>query len=293
MSCHSLESAPAEVHGADSPLAVLPGPRPGARREGATPLPQLDAALCEVFDAYEALGTTGPAEAWAAFTDGFQWTASLPAAEPAADDPHGAPTARPADGGHMVSGTWRPAAAAREGRWIALPVRAGDGTPVFAVRRSQGTHDVADGTFRVSGLFVPTGMTSSAEGTALGSRHTAYAWCAALGMAFGFGRLLLAQADGLPAHPEGTTSSHLTALLTREREAVRGHLRRLPVGPGGDELLAERVRAGADLVRDVYAAGAAGAAGPTASAPLLLAGAPLLQFARFATELLPPGAAGA
>ncbi|MFJ4985367.1 hypothetical protein ACIP9H_16360 [Streptomyces sp. NPDC088732] len=293
MSCHSLESAPAEVHGADSPLAVLPGPRPGDREEGATPLPRPDAALREVFDAYEALGSTGPAEAWAAFTEGFQWTAPLPAAEPAGDDPQGAPTARPADGGHVVTGTWRPVAAAREARWIALPVRAKGGTPVFAVRRSQGTHDVAGDAFRVRDLFVPTGMTSSAEGTALGNRHTAYAWSAALGMAFGFGRLLLTEPDGVPGRPEGTAASHFGALLTREREAVRSHLRRLPVAPGGDEPLAERVRAGADLVRDVYAAGAAGADGLTAPAPLLLAGAPLLQFARFATELLPPGAAGA
>ncbi|MFB7285888.1 hypothetical protein [Actinacidiphila glaucinigra] len=254
------------------------GPR---ERAASARLPGPGTPLDEVFTACEALGHARPGAAWSDFVSGCHWAAPLPEAEPADDDPRTVPWARPADGGHVLSGEWRLAPAARGARWVALPALVERDRPVFVVRRTQGAEGV-DG-YRLRELFVPDGLTSSAGGTPLRSADAPYAWAAATGTAFGSARRLLA---------EGTTT-HLAALLERERDAVHGRLRNAP--EGGDERLAERVDRAAHVVREVYSAcceeGPDGL--PLRPASLVTAGAPLLQFLRFATELLPFPRAGA
>lgn len=267
-------------------LADAPGGAAPSDSAGTAYLPRPGTALHEVLAAYEALGHAGPGTAWAAFTSGFHWAAPLPAAEPVDGDPSAAPRARASCGGHLLSGTWRLAPSAPSARWVALPAPAERGRPVFAVRRAQGAED-AEG-FRLRDLFVPSGLTSSAEGTPLRSADAPYAWVAAMGMAYGSSRLLLAEQTGRPGPPEATVP-HLAALLERERDAVHAGLRDARVPAVGDERLEERAERTAQLVREVYAACCA--EGPDALLPRqespLTAGAPLLQFLRFAAELLP------
>lgn len=264
---------------------VLAGAERGAGprdRAGKAHLPGPATALDEVFATYEARGHARPGTAWADFVRGFHWAVPLPQAEPAEGDPRTVPRARATEGGHVLSGAWRLAPSAREARWVALPALVERGRQVFVVRRGQGAEN--GGGYRLHELFVPAGLTSAATGTPLRSADAPYAWIAATGTAFGSARRLLA---------EGTTA-HLAALLERERGALHAHLRNAPLVAGGDGNLAERVDRAAHLVREVYAAcceeGPDGL--PHRPATLLTAGAPLLQFLRFATKLLPPSGAG-
>ncbi|MFF3257401.1 hypothetical protein ACFYWP_41990 [Actinacidiphila glaucinigra] len=137
--------------------------------------------------------------------------------------------------------------------------------------------------YRLRELFVPDGLTSSAGGTPLRSADAPFAWAAAAGTAFGSARRLLAEG----------TATHLAGLLERERDVLYGRLRKAP--EGGDEHLAERVDRAANVVREAYSAcceeGPDGL--PLRPASLVAAGAPLSQFLRFATELLPPPRAAA
>ncbi|MFE0632441.1 hypothetical protein ACFW3D_36500 [Streptomyces sp. NPDC058864] len=241
------------------------------------------AAPDEVFAAYEALGHARPGTAWRAFVGRFHWAASLPGAEPADHDPRTVPRALATDGGHVLSGRWHLAPSARDARWVALPAVVDRGRPVFVVRRAQGAED-ADG-YRLRDLFVPAGLTSPASGTPLRGSDAPYAWIAATGMALGSARRLLAEGP----------ATHLAALLERERDAARRQLRDTSATGGGSERLAERVERAAHVVREVYSAcceeGPDGL--PLRPRSLVTAGAPLLQFLRFATELLPPPGAGA
>ncbi|MGW2354890.1 hypothetical protein [Actinacidiphila glaucinigra] len=265
-------------------LALADAARGTAPRERAAParLPAPGTPLDEVFTACEARGHARPGAAWADFVGCYHWAAPLPGAEPADDDPRTVPWARPADGGHVLSGEWRFAQTARGARWVALPALVERGRMMFVVRRTQGAEGV-DG-YRLRELFVPDGLTSSAGGTPLRSADAPFAWAAAAGTAFGSARRLLAEGR----------ATHLAVLLERERDALYDRLRKA-VPEGGDEHLAERVDRAAHVVREAYSAccGEGPDGLPLRPASLVAAGAPLSQFLRFATELLPPPRAAA
>jgi hypothetical protein len=263
--------------------------------------------LARAFDLYEQRGHADPAGAWDAFNRAYNWAAPLPRATPAGGVGDDVPSARPADGGWLLSGLWRLPRAARRAHWLALPLagRACDapagGHALFVV--GSGTLDRsgrvagAPELIRLRELYVPAGLTASAAGTALREDEAEFLWVVVTAMAMGAARRLTEQAAGPRTAGATSLAADLGVLLRRERRAVRRDLiiaAALGTGPFLKvRSLVDRVERAYRLVRDVYAAAyesaipANCADGTHPLESLVNGSAPLLQHARFTTSLLP------
>ncbi|MER7539063.1 hypothetical protein ABTX77_30400 [Streptomyces sp. NPDC097704] len=282
------------------------------------------AGLTEVLSSYEAQGHADPAEAWRAFTRTWNWAAPLTAALPPAGLPR-IPVTRPSSGGFGLSGVWHLPSPGETGPWVALPTADGRQQPVrgtteagspdlFVVptkslpgARGRHDHDASpEPGFRLIDLYVPIGFATYTTGTPLRTGDAAFFWTAVVAMALGAARRMT---DVLSYRtPSGNalreTGAHtvlqaeLAALLHDERLSLVATLIGCPTARDGlppdvEERIAARVRQVANVVHHVLAAAyqhVLALGGNSDRHPLVAvieAGSPILQQARYATELLP------
>ncbi|WP_446040986.1 hypothetical protein [Streptomyces sp. SID1121] len=264
-----------------------------------------DAGLPRVFDVYERLGHADPTGAWDSFCRAHNWAAPFPRASPADGAGDHVPSARPTEGGRLLSGVWRLPPAYRQARWLALRTPpAGDGRPaecrplyvvgVGALERSGAVDDDAL-LIRLRDLFIPAGLTACAAGRELRAKEAEFLWVAVTAMAMGAARHLLETTARLTPGPvpPGAPTVDLGAALDRRRETVRRDLTLAAASDAGAAAprIAEGVEESHHLVRDVYAAAyqyalpRARSVHPLES--IMTGSVPVLQHARFTTSLLP------
>ncbi|MFF5499812.1 hypothetical protein [Streptomyces aquilus] len=256
-----------------------------------------------MFAAFEAAGHTDPAGTWQALTAAWNWAAPLPAAVCHPDFP-GA-TARRAPGGFTLSGLWKLPPREETGPWSTLPVPvAGAGEPDLfvvaskALPKASGTGTVA----RLDDLYVPAGFATHTAGAPLRDGDAAFLWTAVTALALGTARritdvLAALHADGAASTPY---AAEVAAVLHDERLSLAATLHDVPSARQGlpaatERRLAAHVPRAGQVVQHAVAAAYehaltadwSGACHPLVS--LIEAGSPILQQARYTTELLPPG----
>ncbi|MET7694945.1 hypothetical protein ABZT06_44785 [Streptomyces sp. NPDC005483] len=262
-----------------------------------------DTRLAEVYATFETAGHADPAGTWQALTGAWNWAASLPAAVCDLDFP-GA-TARPPPGGFTLSGLWTLPAHEQIGPWLTLPVPVtGAGEPDLFVVASKALPKASGATalVRLDDLYVPAGFATHAAGAPLRAGDATFLWTAVAALALGTGRRIT---DVLAApHAGGAASTRaaaeLAAVLHDERLSLAAALHDAPSARHGLSAAAERrlavrlPRAGqavqhvvAAAYQHVLTADLGGACHPVVS--LIEAASPILQQARYTTELLPPG----
>ncbi|MCW8384622.1 hypothetical protein [Streptomyces justiciae] len=255
--------------------------------------------------ACESAGHADPAGAWQALTRTWNWAASLPAAVCDADFP-GA-TARPTPGGFSLSGLWSLPAPEETGPWLTLPLPATQtGEPdLFVVAAKALPRESGPGrVVRLDDLYVPGGFATHAAGAPLREKDAAFLWTAVTAVALGTARrvtdvLAAPYAGGVASTPHAAAAAELAAVLHDERQSLAAALHEAPSARQGLsaarlERLATLVPRAGRAVQHVVAAAHeyalttdwSGAQHPLVS--LIEAGSPILQQARYTTELLPP-----
>ncbi|MET9149120.1 MULTISPECIES: hypothetical protein [unclassified Streptomyces] len=247
-------------------------------------------------------------------------------ADPSGADPSGAdasgggPLVRGVAGGFSVSGRWRPPAGAARGRWLALrltahPRGSGEGfgvsdPDVFVVASKalpepprDGDAEEAGAVFRLADVYVPGGFATSSAGTPLGAGDAVFVWAAVSGMAFGAARRLTDTLGGLEAPgafvPPAAAAAELAAALHDERLSLAARLHGVSRAAPRERtaataVLAEQVRRAARLVHQVVSAAyeyGLSTRGSAADDPLISLvddSTPILQYMRYAVDLLPP-----
>ncbi|SNX88280.1 hypothetical protein SAMN06272735_8719 [Streptomyces sp. TLI_55] len=258
-----------------------------------------------MFAAFETAGHADPAGTWQALTTAWNWAAPLPAAMCHPDFP-GA-TARPAPGGFTLSGLWSLPPREEAGPWSTLPVPvAGAGEPdLFVVAskvlpRTSGTGTVV----RLDDLYVPAGFATHTAGAPLRDGDAAFLWTAVAALALGTARrvtdvLAALHAGGAASTPYAAVAAEVAAVLYDERLSLAAALHDVPSARQGlpaatERRLAAHVPRAGQVVQHAVAvayehaltADWSGACHPLVS--LIEAGSPILQQARYATEVLPP-----
>ncbi|MGW2458127.1 hypothetical protein ACWC2M_03685 [Streptomyces sp. NPDC001761] len=167
--------------------------------------------------------------------------------------------------------------------------------------------------FRLEGVHVPTGFATHAAATPLRAADAPFLWTAVAAQALGAARRVTdalaapapasasAPASGAARGPvrSATVAAELAAVLHDERLSLAAALHgapsaRLGLAPSAGERLAARVRRAGNAVHQVvasaleHALASYGYAGEHPLVHLLEASAPILQQARYATQLLPP-----
>ncbi|MGP4046967.1 hypothetical protein [Streptomyces sp. 2A115] len=273
-----------------------------------------DNGLAGVFAFFESQGHSDPAGAWQALTSTWNWAAPLVTAVPRAGFP--GPVARPAPGGFRLSGLWRPPSDHGTGPWLALPlapVRSG-GPDLFVVASKVVPAAVEDGgtrsVFRLEDVYVPAGFVTHSAGVPLRAGDAAFLWTAVAALALGAARrmtdVLAAPATDGPARAQrqGPVSStavaaELAAVLHDERLSLAASLHGAPSARQGlpasdEERLAAHVGRAGSAVHHVVAAAyeqtsaSGGSTGRHLLVNLIEDCSPILQQARYATELLLP-----
>ncbi|PSM42911.1 hypothetical protein C6Y14_12020 [Streptomyces dioscori] len=286
-----------------------------------------DSGLAQVLSFFEPEASSFSPAAWQAFTATWNWAAPLATAFPLTD-PSGGPAARPVPGGFTLSGRWQLPPRAGTARWLALPLTGGvpqpthttthNGPDLFvlpskvltgAVDGSSGDDDMSRPVFRSDGLYVPTGFATYAGGTPLRAEDAAFVWTAAAALALGTARRItyvLAVSAPSGTSPENggsvpvtVAAAELASVLHDERLSLAAVLQGAPSARQGlslsaAEKLAAHVRQTVDLVHHVIAvayeralmSGRDDRQHPLAK--LIESGTPILQQARYVTELLPP-----
>ncbi|MFF0478466.1 hypothetical protein [Streptomyces sp. NPDC004284] len=285
------------------------------------------AGLAGVLSSYEAQGHADPAEAWRAFTRTWNWAAPLTTAVPPAGLPR-IPVTQPSSGGFALSGVWHlPSREEGEtGPWVALPNVGGRRQPVRGLTEAGGPdlfvvpakslpgargghdHDASPGPgFRLIDLYVPTGFATYTTGTPLRTGDASFLGTAVAAMALGAARRMT---DVLSFRPPGGNAlreagartalqTELAAVLHDERLSLTATLIGCPAArddlpPDVEERLAVRARQAANVVHHVLAEAyqhVLALGGNSDRHPLVAvieASTPILQQARYATELLPP-----
>ncbi|WLW58143.1 hypothetical protein [Streptomyces sp. YU58] len=281
-----------------------------------------DTGLAQVLAFFESEGYSGPARAaWQAVTRTWNWAAPLTTAVPRTDVPGS--VARPASGGFALSGRWRVPSYDRCDRcdgtapWLALPlVPAKYGDPdLFVVpskvlpapvrARTDDDGGTTGPVFRLEDVYVPAGFVTHSTGRPLRAGDAPFFWTAVTGLALGAARrmtdLLAAPADtGSGRGPvPSPVSAELAAVLHDERLSLAAVLHGAPSARQGlpaavEARLAAHVGRAGTAVHHVVAAAyehtltADWGGGPHPLVSLIEAGSPILQQARYATELLPP-----
>ncbi|MEU6290926.1 hypothetical protein [Streptomyces sp. NPDC046988] len=283
--------------------------------------------LTRVLTVMESRGHADPAETWRAFTGAWNWAAPLATAVPGTGLPATA-VVRPVPGGFDLSGVWHLPPDDGSGSWLALPLaREGvcgaetdpgrfesgaAGLPdlfVFPASRLGGPGAEADpdgpgrAAFRLEGVRVPAGLATYTAGTPLRAADGAFLWTAVAALALGAARRMtdvLAGPGPRAAAGRGpVVAAELAAALHDERTALTATLHGAPTAREGlppdlRERLAVRVRRLADTVHHVLAAAYDHlltddrGAGRQPLVSVMEASSPILQQARYATELLPP-----
>ncbi|MFE4454759.1 hypothetical protein [Streptomyces sp. NPDC056796] len=281
--------------------------------------------LPQVFAFFETDGHRDPAGAWRAFTGTWNWAAPLTTAVPRTH-PAGPPVARPADGGFTLSGPWHLPLHRGTGEWLALPLHRGGlapgrrtaGPDLFVVPakvlpgeagealRATGGDDASGPAFRLAGTHVPTGFATHTAGAPLGTGDHAFLRTAVAALALGAARrvtdvLAGPGPDGRRAVAPVAAAAELAAVLHDERLSLAAAMHSTPSvrqppyePPDAEERLAGRVRQAVNTVRHVVMAAyehtlsAGGSSGDHPLMSIIEAISPILQQARYATELLPP-----
>ncbi|MFJ7495105.1 hypothetical protein ACIQZB_28675 [Streptomyces sp. NPDC097727] len=201
------------------------------------------------------------------------------------------------------------------GRGVARP--GADGPDLFvvpakslpgAVLGPAGDQDASSGpVFRLAGVHVPTGFATHTTGTPLRAQDAAFLWTTVAALALGAARRMIDVLAGrtpdadTPREPvaPAVLTAELAAVLHDERLSLAAALHGAPAArhglpPALEERLAAQVRQVANVVHHVLAAAyeyALTAGGHGDHYPLVSiieASSPILQQARYATELLPP-----
>jgi len=177
--------------------------------------------------------------------------------------------------------------------------------------------DGAGPTFRLDGVRVSGGFATHSAGTPLGADDAAFVWTAVAGLAFGAARRLTDALAGLAPSAAVSTgartrsrppvavspaaaAAELAAMLRDERLSLAARLHGAPFagrvdGSRAVESLAAQVRRASRLVHHVVAAAYERALPLTVDdgrdrlVHLVEESSPMLQYMRFAVELLPPG----
>ncbi|EYT81798.1 hypothetical protein CF54_17195 [Streptomyces sp. Tu 6176] len=268
---------------------------------------------------YERDGHSDASAAWESFTSVWNWAAPLVTALPR--EPSGAgPLVRGVAGGFSVSGQWRLPKGAEPGPWLALrltahPRGSGEGfgvsdPDVFVVASKVlpappggGDAERAGAVFRLADEYVPGGFATSSAGTPLGAGDAVFVWAAVAGMAFGAARRLTDALAGLEAPgafvPPAAAAAELAAALHDERLSLAARLHGVSRAEPRERaaataVLAEQVRRASRLVHQVVSAAyeyGLSARGSAAEDPLISLvddSTPILQYMRYAVDLLPP-----
>ncbi|MFI9835214.1 hypothetical protein ACIHIX_47010 [Streptomyces sp. NPDC051913] len=257
--------------------------------------------------ACESAGHTAPAEAWQDLTSTWNWAAPLSAAACHGDFP-GA-VARPAPGGFTLSGLWSLPAPEQAEPWLALPLPVtGTGEPdLFVVASKTLSGRVGAGTVvRLDDLYVPAGFGTHSAGAPLRAGDAAFLWTAVAALALGTARRITdvlaapyAGGAGSTRRQAAATAAELAAVLHDERLSLAAMLHDAPSARQGlptavEQRLAAHVPRAGRAVQHVVAAAyehaltADWGGGPHPLVSLIEAGSPILQQARYTTELLPP-----
>ncbi|WP_234438695.1 hypothetical protein [Streptomyces sp. NRRL S-340] len=176
--------------------------------------------------------------------------------------------------------------------------------PADGARAAGDTRGPGCGTvFRLADAYVPGGFATSSAGTPLGAGDAVFVWAAVAGLAFGAARRLtdaLARLDapGAMMSPAGA-AAELAAALHDERLSLAARLHGVARAAAGDRpaaraVLAGQVRRAARLVHQVVSAAyeyglafrRSAAEDPLIS--LVDDSTPILQYMRYAVDLLPP-----
>ncbi|MFB7601052.1 hypothetical protein [Streptomyces sp. NPDC056160] len=160
--------------------------------------------------------------------------------------------------------------------------------------------------FRLADVYVPGGFATSSSGTPLGAGDAVFVWAAVAGMAFGAARRLTDALAALGTHGAAVSSAvspvaaaaELAAALHDERLSLAARLhgvsRAAGARPAAEAVLAERVRRAGRLVHQVVSAAyeyGLACRGNAARDPLISLvddSTPILQYMRYAVDLLPP-----
>ncbi len=285
-----------------------------------------DTALAQVLASGERQAHHDPAAAWRAFTSTWNWAAPLIAAVPRTGLPQ-TPSVQPVTGGFALSGQWRLPRREVTGNWVALPLGDGPqgcaggaaGPDLFVVTAAS-LADVTDApgdgddraapsgpVLRPAGVHVPAGFATYTTATPLPAEDAPFFWTAVAGLALGAARRMTDElqsgapgADGLrETGTSGALRAELAAVLHDERLSLAAFLHGVPAARTGlsaglEERLAARAGRVAGVVHHVLAAAyqqVLAEGGDADGHPLVSvieASSPILQQARYATELLPP-----
>ncbi|WP_031010197.1 hypothetical protein [Streptomyces sp. NRRL F-5727] len=235
------------------------------------------------------------------------------------------PEARPVTGGFALSGQWRLPRHGTTGNWVALPLMDGPreraqgtaGPDLFVVAAgSLAGLTTPDGgedrsapsgrLLRLAGAHVPAGFATYTTATPLSAEDAAFLWTAAGALALGAARRMTDELPGATgagglgeAGPSGALRAELAGMLHDERVSLAAVLHGAPAARTGlpeglEERLAARAGRVAQVVHHVLAAAyqqvlaEEGGAGGHPLMSVIEAATPILQQARYATELLPP-----
>ncbi|GGM23036.1 hypothetical protein GCM10010129_79220 [Streptomyces fumigatiscleroticus] len=293
-----------------------------------TQVPGPTTGLAQVFAFYESDGHRDPAGAWQAFTGTWNWAAPLTTAVPRTGLPRTPAVRPTADGftlsglWHLPSpdgaGAWL-ALPLPGGEQCCEGATATPGGPdlfVVAARALPGAVHGATGdqgapgpVFRLARVHVPTGLATHTAGMPLLAGDAAFLWTAVAALALGAARRMTDVLAGPP--PEAASraarspvvpavvAAELAAVLHDERLSLAAALHGAPAArqglpPSAEERLATQVQQVSHVVQHVvtsayeHALTVGWSAGEHPLVSLLMASSPLLQQARYATELLPP-----
>ncbi|MFF9502207.1 hypothetical protein [Streptomyces sp. NPDC014656] len=234
------------------------------------------------------------------------------------------PAARPAAEGFALSGQWRLPRRGTPANWVALPLADGSrahahgaaGPDLFVVTGGSLTGAAPAGgddrsapsgpVLRLAGAHVPAGFVTYTAATPLTGGDAPFLWTSVAALALGAARRVTDELPGATGAggpwetgAAGALRAELAGMLHDERLGLAAALHGAPAARAGlpaglEERLAARAGQVAKVVHHVLAAAyqqvlaESGGAGGHPLVSVIEASTPILQQARYATELLPP-----